>query len=91
MFVERARAEASVRELNATLERRVAQRTQALENINREPESFTSTVSHDLRAPLRTIAGFSEILLEDFAAELPAEAQRLPEEHPRERRPARGT
>lgn len=77
LFVERAHAEASLRELNATLERRVAQRTQALENINRELESFTSTVSHDLRAPLRTISGFSEILLEDFAADLPAEAKRL--------------
>lgn len=77
LFVERARAEASLRELNAELERRVTERTQALETMNRELEAFTSTVSHDLRAPLRTISGFSAILLEDFAADLPAEAQRL--------------
>jgi PAS domain S-box-containing protein len=74
---DRKRAEQAVRELNADLERRVAERTAALQTTNRDLEAFTSTVSHDLRAPLRAIHGFSEILLEDFAAQLPAEAKEL--------------
>jgi PAS domain S-box-containing protein len=77
LFVERTRAETSLRELNLELERRVLDRTQALESTNRDLEAFTSSVSHDLRAPLRTMHGFSAILLEDFAAELPAEAKEL--------------
>jgi PAS domain S-box-containing protein len=77
LFVERTRAEASLRELNIELERRVVQRTQALETTNRDLESFTSSVSHDLRAPLRTMHGFANILLEDFAADLPDEAKEL--------------
>jgi PAS domain S-box-containing protein len=74
LFVERTRAEASLRELNAELERRVRERTHALETSNRDLEAFSSSVSHDLRAPLRAIYGFSEILIEDFAANLPEEA-----------------
>lgn len=71
------RAEASLRELNIDLERRVQERTQDLEASNRDLEAFSSSVSHDLRAPLRTIHSFSAIVLEDFAADLPAEAKRL--------------
>jgi signal transduction histidine kinase len=59
------------------LETQVAQRTKALEGTNAELESFSYSVSHDLRAPLRAIHGFSRILLEDHNAKLDPEAQRL--------------
>jgi light-regulated signal transduction histidine kinase (bacteriophytochrome) len=75
--LSRALAIRRLRLENGELQRRIQQHAEELEKANQELESFTHSVSHDLRAPLRAIGGFSNILLHDFGRQMPEEAQRL--------------
>jgi PAS domain S-box-containing protein len=72
-ITDRKRAEDQVQQLNAELERRVRERTAELEASTRELDAFAYSVSHDLRAPLRSIEGFSQALIEDYADRLDEE------------------
>jgi hypothetical protein len=74
---ERKRSEAQVRALNAELEERVAARTAELAAANRELDAFSYSVSHDLKAPLRGIDGYSQIVLEDYGERLDDEGRML--------------
>ena len=71
---ERRQAADTLRRLNVELDQRVRQRTAELEVANRELEAFTYAVSHDLRAPLRTIGGFSQALAQDYGEALDGKA-----------------
>jgi PAS domain S-box-containing protein len=75
-ITERKRAEEQIRQLNEDLEGRVRRRTGELETANHELEAFSYSVSHDLRAPLRGIDGWSMALLEDYGQSLDETARR---------------
>jgi PAS domain S-box-containing protein len=76
-ITEQKLAEETIIKLNEELEQKVIQRTELLEAANKELEAFSYSVSHDLRAPLRSVHGFTKILLEDYEANLDEEGKRI--------------
>ena len=76
-ITDRKMVEQKIKNINAELEERVIKRTEELKKVNEELEAFSYSVSHDLRAPLRGIIGFTAILEEDYSSKLDDEAKRI--------------
>jgi PAS domain S-box-containing protein len=74
-ITERKTAEHEISRFNAALEQRVDQRTRELEESNKDLESFIYSISHDLRAPLRNMAGFATIIADEYSNQVPPEVQ----------------
>lgn len=76
-ITDRKEVEERMKHLNQELEEKIAIRTEQLKKSNQEMEAFSYSVSHDLRAPLRGIIGFTNILEEEYSSKLDAEAKRI--------------
>jgi PAS domain S-box-containing protein len=76
-ITERTKAEEQVKKLNAELDQRVIERTDQLQEATKEMEAFAYSIAHDLRAPLRAIDGYTQIIKEDYEAALDDEGRRV--------------
>ena len=76
-ITEKKGSEEKINQLNSELEKRVKERTSQLEEANKELQAFAYSVSHDLKAPLRAINGFSQFIVEDYGSKLDEDGRRL--------------